>query len=236
MCDLFAMSCNSEDRATRSLPRFARYATRNPHGWGLGWYENGEARIEREPCRADLSERFYDSIEKARSTNMIAHVRYATHGELNTCNCHPFKRHYRGRDWIFAHNGWVNDAEEHPLAEGDTDSEQIFNQIMDEVENYQNRGSIRGTYPALKHAIGTVFERYGEHINLNLFISDGEMLYVFHHYPGKPVYLVRRSKEYGNAALVSTRELSGESWIEVEADRLLVLDRGEVFVYSSPLI
>ena len=55
MCDLFAMSCNSEDRATRSLPRFARYATRNPHGWGLGWYENGEARIEREPCRADLS-------------------------------------------------------------------------------------------------------------------------------------------------------------------------------------
>ena len=32
------------------------------------------------------------------------------------------------------------------LAEGDTDSEQIFNQIMDEVENYQNRGSIE-TYP-----------------------------------------------------------------------------------------
>ena len=46
----------------------------------------------------------------------------------------------------------------------------------------------------VEHAIGTVFERYGEHINLNLFISDGEMLYVFHHYPGKPVYLVRRSR------------------------------------------
>ena len=130
----------------------------------------------------------------------------------------------------------MNGAEDHPLSEGDTDSEQIFNHIMDEVENYQNRGLIRGTYPALKHAIGAVFERYGEHINLNLLISDGEMLYVFHHYPGKPIYLVKRSKEYGNVALVATRELSGESWIELEADRLLVLDRGEVFVYSSPLI
>ena len=85
MCDLFAMSCNDEDRATQSLPRFARYATGNPHGWGMGWYENGQARIEREPCRADFSERFYNSIEEARSTNMIAHVRYATHGEHTTC-------------------------------------------------------------------------------------------------------------------------------------------------------
>ena len=62
------------------------------------------------------------------------------------------------------------------------------------------------------------------------------MLYVYHHYPGKPIYLVRRSKEYGDAALVSTQTLSGENWIALEPDRLLVLDRGEVFVYSTPLI
>ena len=236
MCDLFAMSCNTEDRATNSLPRFARFATGNPHGWGLGWYEDGQARIEREPCRADFSEHFYDSIEQARSANMIAHVRYATHGVHTTCNCHPFKRNYRGRDWIFAHNGWVDGVEIHKMSEGETDSEQIFNLIMDEIETYQNRGKIRGTYPALKHAIGVVFDRYGEDINLNLFISDGNKLYAYHHYPGKPIYLIRRSKEYGSAALVSTQELTGEDWITLEPDRLLVLDRGEVFVYSSPLI
>ena len=230
------MSCNTEDRATNSLPRFARFATGNPHGWGLGWYEDGQARIEREPCRADFSEHFYDSIEQARSANMIAHVRYATHGVHTTCNCHPFKRNYRGRDWIFAHNGWVDGVEIHQMSEGETDSEQIFNLIMDEIETYQNRGKIRGTYPALKHAIGVVFERYGEDINLNLFISDGNKLYAYHHYPGKPIYLIRRSKEYGSAALVSTQELTGEDWITLEPDRLLVLDRGEVFVYSTPLI
>jgi|TARA_B110000116_G_scaffold203225_2_gene178262 predicted glutamine amidotransferase len=236
MCDLFGMSCNQEDRATQSLPRFAGFSVRNPHGWGVGWYEGGSARIERAPGRADYSEQFLESIEEARSTNLIAHVRYATHGNHITCNCHPFVRQYRGRDWMFAHNGWVNEAEDHPMAEGDTDSEQIFNHIMDEIECYQSRGEIRGTLPALKHAIATVFERYGDDINLNLLISDGSMMYAFHHYPAKPMYLIRRSKSYGGAALVSTRELTGEHWIQLEPDRLLVLDRGEVLQYNHPLI
>ncbi len=122
------------------------------------------------------------------------------------------------------------------MSEGDTDSEQIFNHIMDEIECYQSRGNIRGTIPALKHAIATVFEQYGENINLNLLISDGSMMYAFHHYPSKPIYLIRRSKGYGGAALVSTQELSGEDWIELEPDRLLVLDRGEVLQYNHPLI
>ena len=81
-----------------------------------------------------------------------------------------------------------------------------------------------------------MFETYGEDINLNLLISDGSMLYAFHHYSGKPIYLIRRSKSYGGAALVSTQELTGEHWIELEPDRLLVLDRGEVLQYNHPLI
>jgi predicted glutamine amidotransferase len=122
------------------------------------------------------------------------------------------------------------------MSEGSTDSEQIFNHIMDEIECYQSRGEIRGTIPALKHAIATVFERYGDDINLNLLISDGSMMYVFHHYPAKPMYLIRRSKSYGGATLVSTKELTGEHWVQLEADRLLVLDRGEVLQYNHPLI
>jgi glutamine amidotransferase len=236
MCDLFGMSCNEQDRATRSLPAFARFATGNPHGWGIGWYEHGIARVERAPGRADRSPLFLESIEDARSTNLIAHVRYATHGEHITCNCHPFMRQYHGRDWIFAHNGWVHGVPEHERAEGNTDSEQIFNEIMDEVERYRSRGEIRGTIPALKHAIGTIFERYGENINLNLMITDGSMMYVYHHYPGKPIHLVQRSKAYGGAALVSTQPLGEEQWVELEPDRLLVLDRGEVLLYSHPLI
>ena len=45
MCDLFAMSCNDEDRATRSLPIFSEYASRNPDGWGIGWFEGNNAAL-----------------------------------------------------------------------------------------------------------------------------------------------------------------------------------------------
>jgi len=236
MCDLFGMSCNASDRATRSLPLFREYGRFNRDGWGIGWFDGNAATVERFPNRADQNDRFAELIEEVRSHNVLAHVRWATHGYKCECNCHPFKHHYRGRDWLMAHNGVVNDAISHPMAEGDTDSEQIFFHIMDKVEEYQNREGIRGTYPALKLAIRQILRQYGPDINLNLLISDGNSLYVFHHHSDKPIYLIRRSKGYGGAAVVSTRELTGEDWEELEPDRLLVLDRGEVFVYSTPLI
>jgi len=229
------------DRATRSLPIFRELGRYNRDGWGLGWYEKNVAMIEHSTDRADQDERFVELIEQIRSQNILAHVRYATQGvdggvDICECNCHPFKRHYRGRDWLMAHNGVVNGAISHPMAEGDTDSEQIFFHIMDKVEEYQNLEGIRGTYPALKFAIRHIIQQYGSDINLNLLISDGNSLFVFHHHSSKPIYLIRRSKGYGGAALVSTRELTGEDWEELKPDRLLVLDRGEVFVYSTPLI
>ncbi len=95
---------------------------------------------------------------------------------------------------MFAHNGWVSNVRDHPDALGDTDSERIFHHIMDEVSNYQQIGKIRGSIPALNKAIASVFEEYGSGINLNLLISDGSILYAYHHYPGKPLYMLRREE------------------------------------------
>jgi len=235
MCDIFGMSCNDADRATRSLPRFAEYAHRNADGWGIGWYENGAAHVERAPTQGDRDPRFFEAMEEARSEVLIAHLRYSTGAPSWECNCHPFIRNHRGRDWMMAHNGWVNDAEDHPEAMGTTDSEQIFNEIIDEVGEYQDSGTIRGIYPALKLAIENVFDRYGRGVRLNLLISDGRSLYAFHHYPGKPMFMLRRSKMYGGAVLVSTQKLTEEDWEPIPENRLLVIDGGEVQVLSSAI-
>ena len=235
MCDLFAMSCNEVDRATQSLPLFREFGRINQDGWGIGWFDGNSATVERSPDRADRNNRFAELIEEIRSNSILAHVRWATHGYNCECNCHPFRRHHQGRDWIMAHNGVVAGATPHPLSEGETDSEQIFHQIMDKVEEYQNQRGIRGTYSAVKFAIHHIIERYGTDINLNLLISDGNSLYVFHHHHSKPIYLLRRQKGYGGAALVSTRVLNDENWEELAFDRLLVLDRGEVSMNFYPL-
>jgi predicted glutamine amidotransferase len=234
MCDLFAMSCNDEDRATRSLPIFSEYANRNPDGWGIGWFEGNSAVVHRAACRADWDDAFFDSIDEARSRNLIAHIRYATQGEPNDCNCHPFTRHHNGRDWMLAHNGWVTGAGGHPMAEGETDSETIFHEIMDKVSEYQDSGTFRGKYTALKKAIENVFDLYDGTINLNLLISDGNMMYAFNHYSSKPMYMLRRSKAYGDAILISTKELTDENWEVIPRDRLLAINNGEIEMLSSP--
>ena len=59
MCDLFAMSSNSIDRASRSLPIFAEYGRMNSDGWGIGWYNENRAMVSRVATRADLDETFF---------------------------------------------------------------------------------------------------------------------------------------------------------------------------------
>jgi predicted glutamine amidotransferase len=136
---------------------------------------------------------------------------------------------------MLAHNGWSNNYSIHPDSEGDTDSEQIFHEIMDEVNDYQESGGIKGLYPALKQAISGVFERHGREVRLNLLISDGRTLYAFNHYSRKPIYMLRRSKSYGGAVLLSTQKLTDEDWEPIPKNRLLAIDGGEVQVMSSTI-
>ena len=120
------------------------------------------------------------------------------------------------------------------MAEGDTDSESIFHEIMDKVSEYQDSGTFRGKYMALKKAIENVFNSHHGTINLNLLISDGNMLYAFNHYSAKPMYMLRRSKAYGGAILISTKKLTDENWEVIPKDRLLSINNGEIEMLSSP--
>ena len=49
------------------------------------------------------------------------------------------------------------------------------------------------------------------------------------------MFMLRRSKMYGGAVLVSTQKLTEEDWEPIPENRLLVIDGGEVQVLSSPI-
>ena len=68
-------------------------------------------------------------------------------------------------------------------------------------------------------------------------MSDGSMYYAFAHYLGKPMYFLRREKEYGGAMLVSTQKLTeDEDWKTIPTDRLMVINRGEIVTLSDPIV
>ena len=230
MCELFSLSCNQEDRATRTLPVFSElFSADNPDGWGIGWFEGNTARVKSAPGRADADSLFQEAMEKARSNTIIAHVRRSTGGDPCERNCHPFKHIYHDRGWLLAHNGFVtNGFDIHPDSKGETDSETIFHEIMDKVAEHQQSGTFKGQYPAIKAAIKHILDTYGSGIRLNLMISDGRTLYIFHHYQDwngrdKPIFMLRRQKPYGSAILLSTQHLSDENWEPLPKDCLLAI-------------
>ena len=240
MCDLFGLSCNSADRASISLPIFRRKGHSNRNGWGLAYYDGNRAIVERNAEDINASQRFSELALEAKSNNIIAHLRFATsgtNGTWNVCeeNCHPFTKNYLGKDWTFAHNGVVRQAlnNPHPESEGETDSEQVFRYIMNNLSEYQARGQIRGIYPGLVKAIKKAFTDYGRNIDFNMLMSDGTNMYIFSHHSNKRMYMLRREKEYGGATLVSTIGLTSEGWKKIPKDRLLVLSKGEVLVLSN---
>jgi len=190
MCDLLGISCNENDRASRSLKEFGeKFSDTNPDGWGIGFWKDGKADIihaSKNDLKAKKSKLFRETRKVASSKNFIAHVRTQSCGKRDEHNCHPFSFHddegIIARDWIFAHNGTVREFDPHPRAKGGTDSESIFNEIMDYMKEYLRRGKIHGIYPALLKAIGKIFKKYGKRITLNLLMSDGNMYYAFSHY------------------------------------------------------
>lgn len=236
MCELFGLSCTEKERATISLPVFGDYSDINKDGWGVGYYEGNRAIIRKKPERARLSSEFQEVIREAKSNIIIAHLRLRTNGEICERNCHPFKVNFLNKDWIFAHNGDVSGIEKHPRAEGETDSEQVFLFMIDKIKEYYNRRAIRGLYPGLMKAIKWIFDRYGTAVHLNFLLSDGNLLYIYHHYPLKPMYLLRREKDYGGAILISTQRLSNEDWLAIPKDRILTLSKGGYFGVIRPII
>ncbi|QGV82250.1 class II glutamine amidotransferase [Streptomyces ficellus] len=136
MCRLFGMS--SAPRRTRATfwlldaPDSLRdQSRRDPDGTGLGHYDDdGTPRVDKAPIAAYQDRAFAEEARAVRSATFLAHVRFASTGDLSARNTHPFLQEGR----LFAHNGVVEDlealdaqlGEDRALVTGDTDSERFF--------------------------------------------------------------------------------------------------------------
>ena len=237
MCDLFAISSSKEEKAVETLLRFGDFSKNNPHGWGIAFYQGKNLFIRKNPEKAKTTDKFSRAANLAKGKIIMAHLRQATKGSVREINCQPFKQHFHGKSWIFAHNGDVPKIEVHPRTLGETDSESVFNFLLDGIDEYQSQGDARGIFSGLTHGIKKLFKIYGRRITLNLLISDGNLLYVFNHSFSKQMYFLKREAK-GNSAsavLVSTRKLTDEKWKIIPEDRLLVLEKGEILFLSSKI-
>ena len=81
-------------------------------GWGLGWYSSSGASavVVKDPV-ANGSDTVLNRVlrdwERLRSSIFLCHIRVANAG-VEQEDTHPFQRSYGGRDWLFAHDGYLD--------------------------------------------------------------------------------------------------------------------------------
>ena len=107
----------------------------NPHGWGMGYIQDGRGACRRQVQPASDSTDYREEALQLEGETLLAHVRRATVGTPSHANTHPF----RIGSGMLIHNGHVpgfravrprlRDALTDDLRQsirGDTDSEHIF--------------------------------------------------------------------------------------------------------------
>jgi predicted glutamine amidotransferase len=116
----------------------SKQSHREPDGTGLGWFDSdGHPRISKQPIAAFEDRAFAREARELTSRTFVAHIRFASTGDLTPENTHPFEQDGR----LFAHNRVIEElatldahlGDSLRLVRGQTDSERFFALITRET-------------------------------------------------------------------------------------------------------
>jgi predicted glutamine amidotransferase len=164
---------------------------RNPDGFGLGTFEpDGSPEVDKQPLAAHVAELFAREAREECSTTFVAHVRYASVGELTLENTHPFVLDGR----IFGHNGIVGDLETVEAELGDlrgelvgtTDSERYFALVTRHIRDHG--GDVRAGIRSATRWLAENVELY----SLNFVMATAEELWALRYPEGNELWVLHR--------------------------------------------
>ncbi|WP_013323246.1 class II glutamine amidotransferase [Gloeothece verrucosa] len=197
MCQLLGMNCNVPTDICFSFEGFcARGGKTDEHrdGWGIAFFEGKACRMFQDAKPSAISP-IADLVKRypIKSTNVIAHIRKATQGDIRLENCHPFRREMWGNYWVFAHNGNLIDMNSElpgfyqPI--GQTDSEKAFCYLLNILRRSfaDGKPTLTQLYSVLKQTTDLMAEKGV----FNYLLGNGE--YLFAHCSTHLHYIIRSS-------------------------------------------
>ena len=247
MCELLSLSFNEPVGCSLSFRGFRERGVRNPDGWGVARYEGPACQVFKEPVTAVTSglASFVRDYAPFRSRIFIAHVRWASRGEVALQNTHPFVRTFRRREVALAHNGTLRGLRTaglafHPI--GRTDSELLFCRLLTRLSE---EGIAFNDFARVE----ALLRELNEHGSLNLLLSEGEHLFAYRDGDGyNDLWVTRRRAPFDvvrlrdadwsvdlaeeksatqRGCVVATRPLTDEHWDELTPGGLAVFAGGD---------
>ncbi len=249
MCRLFGMSSGARPaRATFWLleapDSLSAQSHREPDGTGIGWFDERDLpHIDKQPVAAYGDREFARRARELSSRTFVAHVRFASTGDLTLENTHPFEQ--AGR--VFAHNGVIEDlpalerraGTSMQLVRGETDSERFFALITHEIAAHG--GSV---HEGIVSACGWVAAHLPL-LSINFVLATAEELWALRYPQTHELYVLEREpgRRVEHRSSLGTRvSAAGEhGTVTVATERLdddpawRALDPGELLHVSAAL-
>lgn len=234
MCELFG-SCSQKPYLVNDyLKEFYSHSNRHPHGWGLACMNGQHALVEKESIQATKSNYLKERLSLPIQEKMVfAHIRYATIGNVEYKNCHPYTRKdHNHRCWTMIHNGTIFD---YPplhryvkLQTGDTDSERILMYLVDRIDQEEEKNGKVLEAEERFRILDSIIAEMSKGNKLNLLLYDGELMYVHTNYAGSLHFLQQEDR-----VIFSTCPLSDEAWKPVPFTRLLAYREGQLVLEGT---
>ncbi|MBQ3970051.1 MAG: class II glutamine amidotransferase [Clostridia bacterium] len=233
MCMLFAVSSPGELTINNYLKSFYAFSDKHPHGWGLACVDTNNITVEKESISAGKSNFLKERLSEPIETKLLlAHIRYATIGNIEHKNCHPFRgKDNRLRHWVLIHNGTIFDypplSKYTKIQKGDTDSERIFLYLLDKINERQTDSRL--AFDERFDLIESIVRDMAPNNKLNLIFTDGKYLYVHTNCRDTLYYL-----EKDGSTFFCTAPITNENWKKLPFCTLLAYKNGKLFREGAP--
>jgi len=238
MCDILAISAGYNYTPQEYLPIFAQKGGENMNGWGIGFFREDQAFVEKSSEQVFSQNEVHESFERlARvidSRIIISHVNCPKSGGHHSADLHPFALAFLDHNWLFAQIGVVEKIDEYqttetPRLDIDVYTARVFEYLRDQLVLLNRKNPYISIYIALRIAIQKLLDDYpGYYI---FFLANESFLFAFCNF--RQLMVLKESASMGDILLVTSIKegLSRSDWHPITPDPE---SQGELLVIAGP--
>jgi predicted glutamine amidotransferase len=238
MCDLLAISAGHNYTAQKYLPIFAEKAKQNINGWGIGFFRDGDALVEKSSERVFSGDQVHESFQRlARvidSRIIISHISCPLSGGRHSAHNNPFSLTFLDHIWLFVHVGKDQGIDDYrtptePRLEAEVIAARIFEYLRDQLISRMAPHPYWSLYGALRDSIRNLISDYPG--SYTFLLANESVLFAFSNF--RELLLLRRSETMGDVLLVTSVEerLSPEEWLPIQPEED---SPGKLMVIAGP--
>jgi len=238
MCDIFALSAGYNYTAQQYLPIFAEKGRKNMNGWGIGFFRESQALVEKSAERVFGEDHVHESFQRlARvidSRIIVSHISCPLSGGRHSSENNPFSLAFLDHVWLFVHVGTVPDIEHYQTTNGvrlepQVFTARIFEFIRDQLIAVMTHNPYESLLEALRLGVRRLVAAYPG--RYNFFLANESVLFAFSNFHS--LMVLRESEDLGDILLITSiaEGLSRNEWKSIRPEETSV---GKLLVVAGP--